>query len=73
MKRDPRKGSTRLLYYTLLGEYQKEFPQQLKILLIAVIPHKSRDYRLILDPSFAIKMIGKPAKSVNETSKEIVP
>ena len=38
-----------------------------------MIPHKSRQYRVILDLSFTLKVAVWYLSSVNEASKEIAP
>ena len=49
-------------------------PPNLKISPIAAIPHKSRQFRMILDLSFALKVDGKPLPSVNDASdKTLAP
>ena len=45
----------------------------MKISLLAMIPHKSRKYRAILDISFALKLAGSDLPSVNEEKKETSP
>ena len=50
-------------------------PKNLKISPIAAIPHKSRDYRMILDLAFALKLEnGSDLQSVNDASdKTLAP
>ena len=49
-------------------------PEQLKISPIAMIPHKSRLFRAILDLSFGIKLqSGEQVPSVNESSVKTAP
>ena len=49
-------------------------PPNLKVSPIAAIPHKSREFRMILDLSFALMLNGKPIASVNDTSdKNLAP
>ena len=49
-------------------------PEELKISPIAMIPHKSRMYRAILDLSFAIKLeAGGTIPAVNDTSSKTAP
>ena len=45
----------------------------LKISPLAMILHKSRKYRAILDLSFVLKVAGWDLPSVNEATKEIAP
>ena len=49
-------------------------PVNLKILPLAAIPHKSREFRMILDLSYNIKVNNTKLQSVNKTSnKELAP
>ena len=49
-------------------------PPELKVSPLAMIPHKPRLFRAILDLSFAICLAsGKIIEPVNETSKKIAP
>ena len=49
-------------------------PPNLKISPIAAIPHKSRQFRMILDLSFSLKVNGAPIQSVNDASdKTLAP
>lgn len=45
----------------------------LKISPIAMVPHKSRKYRAILDLSFSLKVFGMEIPSVNENATFTVP
>ena len=45
-------------------------PSNLKFSPLAMIPHKSKKYRAILDLSFALKVAGWDITSVNEATKE---
>jgi hypothetical protein len=47
-------------------------PPNLKISPIAAIPHKSRDYRMILDLSYGVKVNGTRMPSVNESTNPTV-
>ena len=48
--------------------------EQLKISPIAMIPHKLRKFRAILDLSFAIRILnGTPMQSVNESTVKTAP
>jgi len=49
----------------LWSELLKNPPPNLKISPLAAVPHKSRDYRAILDLSFTIRLFGIPLSSVN--------
>ena len=49
-------------------------PPKLKISPIAAIPPKSRDYRMILDLSYELKLTEEKLKSVNKASnKDLAP
>ena len=49
-------------------------PPELKISPVALIPHKSRDYRAILDLSFSLRLeSGQSIPSVNEASEKTAP
>ena len=49
-------------------------PTNLKVSPLAAIPHKSREFRMILDLSYNIKVNGIKLQSVNETSnKNLAP
>jgi hypothetical protein len=62
-----KKGQCKIVDYEMLK--RKGLPPQLKISPIAMIPHKSRLFRAILDLSFRIKLQdGSYIPSVNETT-----
>ena len=48
-------------------------PSALKLSPLAMIPHKSRKYRAILDLSFALTIAGHALPSVNEATKNMAP
>ena len=49
-------------------------PKELKITPIELIPHKSKDYRSILDLSFCLRLKnGGVWASVNDTTKKTAP
>ena len=52
------------------GSIQNKIPKKLKLSPIAMIPHKSRKFRAILDLSFHLRTATAsiPARSVNETT-----
>ena len=50
---------------TTWGEIRANHPKNLKISPVAMIPHKSRSYRCILDLSFQLKVNNKRISSVN--------
>ena len=53
---------------------RKNPPPELKISPVALIPHKSRDYRAILDLSFSLRLeSGDSIPSVNEASQKTAP
>ena len=55
------------------GDIKDNIPPKLKISPIAMIPHKSRDYRSILDLSFQLRIKGKRKESVNMTTNKLAP
>ena len=58
----------------LLGDIKDNPPPELKVSPLAMIPHKSRLFRAILDLSFAIRLAsGKIIELVNETTKKTAP
>ena len=48
----------------------KGVPKNLKVSPIAAIPHKSREFRMILDLAFALTINGVKLKSVNDTTNK---
>ena len=55
----------------LWDDIKENPPEQLKVSPIAMIPHKSRMFRAILDLSFAVKLkSGERLSSVNESSEK---
>jgi len=66
-------GCCRLIRWS---ELQHNLPPNLKISPIAAIPHKSRDYRMILDLSFQLQMPTDPTTvlpSVNQSTQSVAP
>ena len=61
--------------WLVLWDSIKDKPlKELKISLIAAIPHKSKDYRSILDLSFCLRLKnGGVRASVNNTTKKMAP
>ena len=57
----------------LWEDLKKHLPKNLKLSPLAMIPHKSRKYRAILDLSFALMMTGYNLPSVNEATEHIAP
>ena len=55
------------------GDIANNTPANLKISPIAMIPHKSRAFRAILDLSFSLRHKGQLLTSVNETSVRKAP
>ena len=51
-------------------EIKQNTPSKLKFPPLKMIPHKSRNYREILDLSFVLKFSGCDLPSVNEATKE---
>ena len=47
------------------GSIKNSYPKHFKLSPLAMIPHKSRSYRCILDLSFQLKVNGKKINSVN--------
>ena len=52
---------------------KQNLPANLKISPLAMIPHKSRKYRAILDLSFSLTIAGWDLPSVNEATSETAP
>jgi hypothetical protein len=52
------------------GDIQNNIPKKLKISPVAMIPHKSKQYRCILDLSFTLFEEGIAYSSVNATTKQ---
>ena len=66
-----KKGQCRLVPWDSIKDNP---PSELKVSPIAMIPHKSRLFRAILDLSFRLGLkCGKVLKSVNETSEKTAP
>jgi hypothetical protein len=57
----------------LWEDLKKKLPEALKLSPLAMIPHKSRKYRAILDLSFALRLDGYNLPSVNEATKRCAP
>jgi hypothetical protein len=53
------------------GDISQNIPPKLKISPVAMIPHKSKQYRCILDLSFTLFDGGKAYPSVNETTNRL--
>ena len=50
------------------GDIKRNIPKKLKISPVAMVPHKSKQFRCILDLSFGMRIKNKRHKSVNETT-----
>jgi hypothetical protein len=62
------------VHVVLWDDIKNAHPHQIKILPVAVIPHKLRAYRLILDQSFALCLEDRGIiKSVNNTMEKWAP
>ena len=63
-------GYTRVVRW---GDIKNKIPPKLKISPIAMIPHKSKPFRAILDLSFNLYANGVKFTSVNETTNKLAP
>ena len=57
----------------LWEELKKNLPKKLKLSPLAMIPHKSRKYRAILDLSFQLLVGGYLLPSVNDATRRMAP
>ena len=55
------------------SDIKHNVPQQLKLSPVAMIPHKSRSFRCILDLSFRLRYKGKTLSSVNSETTKLAP
>ena len=55
------------------GNIKHSYPKNLKLSPLAMIPHKSRSYRCILDLSFELKVNGNKITSVNQGTNILSP
>ena len=55
------------------SDLRRKRPNKLKLSPLAMIPHKSRKFRAILDLSFALLVNGSPIPSVNEATRASAP
>ena len=55
------------------GDIKTNYPKNMKISPVAMIPHKSRDYRCILDLSFQYNFKNTKQQSVNQTTNTKAP
>ena len=66
-----RKGQARVV---LWDDIRHNLPAQLKVSPIAMVPHKSRKWRAILDLSFRLRLKqGGTVPSVNENTEKTAP
>lgn len=63
-------GYAKVLRY---GDIIDNLPKKLKVSPVAMIPHKSRYYRTILDLSFRLRHKGKLLESVNSATVKLAP
>ena len=57
----------------LWEELKKNLPRKLKLSPLAMIPHKSRKFRAILDLSFELAIAGYMLPSVNDATRDTAP
>ena len=55
------------------SDIKDNIPPNIKISPVAMIPHKSRSYRTIIDLSFQLRIRGKIMPSVNSATKVLAP
>ena len=56
------------------NDIKHDFPKQLKVSPVAMVPHKSRKWRAILDLSFRLRLkSGETVPSVNENTEKSAP
>ena len=65
-----RNGFAKIIRY---GDIKDRLPENLKISPVAMIPHKSRKSRCILDLSFCLKIDGTKMPSVNSSTTQTAP
>ena len=65
-----RNGYAKVVRY---GDIKHKLPKKLKISPVAMIPHKSRSFRTILDLSFQLRHMGKLMDSVNSATVKQAP
>ena len=65
-----RNGFSKLVKY---GDIRNNLPPRLKISPVAMIPHKSRSFRTILDLSFRLRLKGRKMPSVNSGTTKMAP
>jgi hypothetical protein len=65
-----RKGQARIVRW---DDIRDNPPKELKVSPIAMIPHKSRGFRAILDLSYSVRLSHKRLPSVNESTVKTAP
>ena len=63
-------GYSRVIKY---GDIRHKLPKKFKLSPVAMIPHKSRSFRTILDLSFRLCLSGTQMQSVNSDTKRMAP
>lgn len=69
-KEKVKNGYAKVIRY---GDIINNLPEKLKISPVAMIPHKSRAFRTILDLSFRLRHLGKLMESVNSATVKQAP
>ena len=59
-------GFAKIIWY---GGIKHNLPPKLKLSPVAMVPHQSRTFRVILDLSFQLRSVHHPHPSVNDTTK----
>ena len=55
------------------GDIKTKLPRKLKLSPVAMVPHKSRAFRVILDLSFQLRSTQHPHPSVNDATTSLAP
>ena len=55
------------------GQHKTETTIKIVNFIVGKVPHEGREYRVIFDLSFLVKVVGWDLQFVNETTKEILP
>jgi hypothetical protein len=69
----PSKGSRGEVHILWWGDIKDTLHPLFKLSPVAMIPHKSRLFRAILDLSFYLRQKGAQYKSVNDTTTKVAP
>ena len=69
-KEKVKNGYARILRY---GDIKHKLPKKLKVSPVAMIPHKTRYFRTILDLSFRLRHKGELLESVNSATEKLAP